>query len=139
MSSASPALPFTVLSEKGEGDGRKRRPRQRVPKPRYREPTEDGCDPERKHQEYDAGQITNAAHLSDAQIRGGKIGESTGGKAMIRDVPQTGIFVEDQEAALDFYTNKLGLELVQDEPYGARWITISPVIEARIVLKKIEL
>ena len=37
---------------------------------------------------------------------------------MIRDVPQTGIFVDDQEAALDFYTNKLGLVKVQDEPYG---------------------
>ena len=47
---------------------------------------------------------------------------------MIRDVPQTGIFVDDQEAALDFYTNKLGLVKVQDEPYGegARWITVSP-------------
>ena len=42
---------------------------------------------------------------------------------MIKDVPLTGIFVNDQEAALDFYTNKLGLELIQDEPYGegARW------------------
>ena len=58
---------------------------------------------------------------------------------MIRDVPQTGIFVEDQEAALDFYTNKLGLELVQDEPYGAGWITVSPVSSrTRIVLKKAE-
>jgi catechol 2,3-dioxygenase-like lactoylglutathione lyase family enzyme len=37
---------------------------------------------------------------------------------MIKDVPLTGIFVNDQEAALDFYTNKLGLEKVQDEPYG---------------------
>ena len=47
---------------------------------------------------------------------------------MIKDVPQTGIFVDDQEAALDFYTNKLGLVKVQDEPYGesARWITVSP-------------
>jgi catechol 2,3-dioxygenase-like lactoylglutathione lyase family enzyme len=60
---------------------------------------------------------------------------------MIKDVPQTGIFVEDQEAALDFYTNKLGLELIQDEPYGegARWITVSPVSSrTRIVLKKAE-
>ena len=37
---------------------------------------------------------------------------------MIKDVPLAGIFVEDQEAALDFYTNKLGLEMVQDQPYG---------------------
>ena len=64
-----------------------------------------------------------------------------GGKAMIKDVPLVGIFVNDQEAALDFYTNKLGLEKVQDEPYGegARWITVSPVgSRTRIVLKKAE-
>lgn len=60
---------------------------------------------------------------------------------MIKNVPLTGVFVKDQEAALDFYTNKLGLELIQDEAYGsdARWITVSPA-EARIkiVLKKAE-
>jgi catechol 2,3-dioxygenase-like lactoylglutathione lyase family enzyme len=61
---------------------------------------------------------------------------------MIKDMPLTGIFVNDQEAALDFYTNKLGLELIQDEPYGesgARWITVSPAeMRIRIVLKKAE-
>jgi lactoylglutathione lyase len=60
---------------------------------------------------------------------------------MIRDVPLTGIFVDDQEAALEFYVGKLGLELVQDEPYGegARWITISPEASGtRIALKKAE-
>ena len=60
---------------------------------------------------------------------------------MIKDVSLTGIFVNDQEAALDFYTNKLGLELIQDEPYGedARWITVSPKgARTRIVLKKAE-
>ena len=47
---------------------------------------------------------------------------------MIRDVPLTGIFVNDQAAALEFYAGKLELELVRDEPYGegARWITVSP-------------
>src|ERR687897_213106 len=64
------------------------------------------------------------------------------GTEMIRDVPLTWIFVNDQEAALDFYTNKLGLELIQDEPYGesgARWITVSPAeMRIRIVLKKAE-
>ena len=58
---------------------------------------------------------------------------------MIKDVPLTRIFVNDQEAALDFYTNKLGLEKLQDEPYGegARWITVSPKgSRTRIVLKK---
>jgi catechol 2,3-dioxygenase-like lactoylglutathione lyase family enzyme len=60
---------------------------------------------------------------------------------MIKDVPLTGIFVNDQEAALDFYTNKLGLEVIQDEPYGesARWITVSPRgTRTRIALKKAE-
>ena len=61
---------------------------------------------------------------------------------MIKDVPLTGIFVGDQEAALDFYTSKLGLEKVEDEPYGesgARWITVRPAgSSTRIVLKKAE-
>ena len=60
---------------------------------------------------------------------------------MIKDVPLTGIFVNDQDAALHFYTNKLGLEKIQDEPYGesARWITVSPAeMRIRIVLKKAE-
>jgi catechol 2,3-dioxygenase-like lactoylglutathione lyase family enzyme len=63
------------------------------------------------------------------------------GTEMIKDVPLTGIFVNDQEAALDFYTNKLGLEKIQDEPYGegARWITVSPAeMRIRIVLKEAE-
>jgi hypothetical protein len=63
------------------------------------------------------------------------------GTEMIKDVPLTGIFVNDQEAALNFYTNKLGLEKVQDESYGesARWITVSPKgARTRIVLKKAE-
>jgi catechol 2,3-dioxygenase-like lactoylglutathione lyase family enzyme len=60
---------------------------------------------------------------------------------MIKDVLLTGIFVKDQGAALEFYTNKLGLEKIQDEPYGesARWITVSPKgARTKIVLKKAE-
>jgi 4-hydroxyphenylpyruvate dioxygenase-like putative hemolysin len=61
---------------------------------------------------------------------------------MITNIQLTGIFVNDQEAALDFHTNKLGLEKVQDELYGeggARWITVSPKeARIRIVLKKAE-
>jgi catechol 2,3-dioxygenase-like lactoylglutathione lyase family enzyme len=62
-------------------------------------------------------------------------------RAVIRDVPLTGVFVNDQEAALDFYTNKLGLEKIEDEPYGpdARWITVSPAgSRIRIALEKAE-
>ena len=58
---------------------------------------------------------------------------------MIKDVPLIGVFVNDQEAAMDFYTEKLGLTKVQDDAYGpeARWITVSPAkSKIRIVLKK---
>ena len=37
---------------------------------------------------------------------------------MIRDVSLTRVFVNDQQAALEFYTEKLGLQKIQDEPYG---------------------
>ena len=60
---------------------------------------------------------------------------------MIKDVPLTGIFVNDQEAALEFYTNKLGLQKIQDEPYGegTHWITVSPVgSRIMIALEKAE-
>jgi hypothetical protein len=60
---------------------------------------------------------------------------------MIKDVPLTGVFVNDQDAALDFYTNKLGLEKFQDEPYGegTRWITVSPAgSRIMIALEKAE-
>jgi lactoylglutathione lyase len=60
---------------------------------------------------------------------------------MIRDVPLTGIFVNDQAAALKFYAGKLKLELVRDEPYceDTRWLTVSPAGSGtRIVLKKAE-
>jgi len=60
---------------------------------------------------------------------------------MIKDVPLTGVFVNDQQAALDFYTEKLGLEKIQDEPYGegTRWITVSPTgSRIMIALEKAE-
>jgi catechol 2,3-dioxygenase-like lactoylglutathione lyase family enzyme len=64
------------------------------------------------------------------------------GAGMIKDVPLIGIFVNNPEAAVDFYTNKLGLKKIQDEPYGeggARWITVSPAeMRISIVLKKAE-
>jgi len=66
---------------------------------------------------------------------------SQGGNEMIKDVPLIGILVDDQEGALDFYTNKLGLQKVQDDAYGpdSRWITVSLAeSKIRIVLKKAE-
>ena len=59
---------------------------------------------------------------------------------MIRDVSLTRVFVNDQQAALEFYTEKLGLQKIQDEPYygeGTRWISVSPVgAKMRILLEK---
>jgi uncharacterized protein (TIGR02246 family) len=66
---------------------------------------------------------------------------SQGGEEMIKDVPLIGILVNDLEGALDFYTNELGLQKVQDKAYGpdSRWITVSPAeSKIRIVLKKAE-
>jgi len=60
---------------------------------------------------------------------------------VIRDVSLTRVFVNNQPAALEFYTEKLGLEKIQDEPYGegTRWITVSPVgATIRILLEKAE-
>ena len=95
--------------------------------------------PVQKREEEDTGFVIQMAGLNqhtETQVKERKDTE------MIKDVPLTGIFVNDQEAALDFYTNKLGLEKIQDEPYGessARWITVSPAeMKIRIVLKKAE-
>jgi uncharacterized protein (TIGR02246 family) len=66
---------------------------------------------------------------------------SQGGEEMIKDVPLIGILVNDLDGALDFYTNELGLQKVQDKAYGpdSRWITVSPAeSKIRIVLKKAE-
>jgi hypothetical protein len=60
---------------------------------------------------------------------------------MIKDVPLTGIFVDDQEAALDFSPASSGWRRSRTSPTarGARWITVSPAeMRIRIVLKKAE-
>jgi predicted enzyme related to lactoylglutathione lyase len=60
---------------------------------------------------------------------------------MISAVSLTRVFVNDQQAALEFYTEKLSLQKIQDEPYGegTRWITVSPVgAKIRILLEKAE-
>ena len=47
---------------------------------------------------------------------------------MITKVKLMGICVKDQEKALDFYTNKLGFEVLSNEPMGEkmRWIEVAP-------------
>ena len=43
---------------------------------------------------------------------------------MITRASTAGIYVSDQDRALDFYTGKLGFEKLTDDPMegGARWI-----------------
>lgn len=47
---------------------------------------------------------------------------------MITTASTVGIYVSDQDRALDFYANKLGFEKLVDEPMGggSRWIEVAP-------------
>lgn len=47
---------------------------------------------------------------------------------MITRLGHTPIYVLDQDVALDFYVNKLGLDVNTDAPMGdaGRWLTVSP-------------
>ena len=58
---------------------------------------------------------------------------------MIKRVGTVSIFVEDQDRAKAFYTEKLGMELISDDPLwpGAdvRWLSVAPAgAETRITL-----
>lgn len=56
---------------------------------------------------------------------------------MIPQACTVGIYVSDQDRALEFYTDKLGLEKRADEPMGGgpRWIEVAPTgAETRLVL-----
>ena len=58
-------------------------------------------------------------------------------RVMITNIAVAGVFVSDQEKALEFYTTKLGFETCADEPMGPseRWIEFAPPGAAtRIVL-----
>jgi predicted enzyme related to lactoylglutathione lyase len=58
---------------------------------------------------------------------------------MITHVKLVGLFVRDQDSALDFYSNKLGFEVLANEPYGdgARWIEVAPPgAQTRLALSK---
>jgi predicted enzyme related to lactoylglutathione lyase len=47
---------------------------------------------------------------------------------MIKKVAKAGVYVSDQQRALDFYTDVLGFRLVTDQPMGeeSRWIEVAP-------------
>jgi predicted enzyme related to lactoylglutathione lyase len=56
---------------------------------------------------------------------------------MITKASTAGIYVSDQDQALDFYTNKLGFEKLTDEPMesDAHWIEVAPAgAQTRLVL-----
>src|SRR5215469_2842370 len=59
---------------------------------------------------------------------------------MIQKLSHATLFVEDQDAAKDFYVNKLGFESRMDEKMdnGFRWLTVAPKAqqELQIVLMK---
>ena len=61
---------------------------------------------------------------------------------MIKNLSHTTIYVLDQAKAIDFYANKLGLEIRTDMPLGDdnRWITVGPrdQPELEIVLYKLQ-
>ncbi len=47
---------------------------------------------------------------------------------MIKYIHSAAVCVRDQDAAVDFYVNKLGFEKRRDDPFGeeSRWIEIGP-------------
>jgi len=46
---------------------------------------------------------------------------------VITGVSNVVLYVDDQERAKDFWTEKMGFDLVQDSPYGdERWIEVTP-------------
>jgi lactoylglutathione lyase len=58
---------------------------------------------------------------------------------MITNIAVVGVFVSDQDKALDFYVSKLGFEKRADEPMGdgQRWVEVAPPgAQTRIVLSR---
>jgi catechol 2,3-dioxygenase-like lactoylglutathione lyase family enzyme len=60
---------------------------------------------------------------------------------MIQKLSHATLFVEDQDAAKDFYVNKLGFDVRMDETMdnGFRWLTVAPKgqPDLQIVLMKV--
>jgi catechol 2,3-dioxygenase-like lactoylglutathione lyase family enzyme len=59
---------------------------------------------------------------------------------MIQKMSHTTIYVLDQDAAKDFYVDKLGFELKADysAPNGFRWLTVAPKGQAEIEIALIK-
>ncbi|TDD55512.1 VOC family protein [Saccharopolyspora elongata] len=55
----------------------------------------------------------------------GRCSPSGGRKTVLAGLASVTIFVTDQDKAVDFYTNKLGLELRRDDAFGPiRWVEV---------------
>ena len=61
---------------------------------------------------------------------------------MIQRISHTGIYVLDQDAALDFYVNKLGFEIRDDHTMdnGFRWLTVGAKAQPdlNLILMKVD-
>jgi catechol 2,3-dioxygenase-like lactoylglutathione lyase family enzyme len=61
---------------------------------------------------------------------------------MIQRLSHTGIYVLDQDAAREFYVNRLGFELRMDHTMdgGYRWLTVGPKTQPdlQIILQKVD-
>jgi predicted enzyme related to lactoylglutathione lyase len=59
---------------------------------------------------------------------------------MIQRMSFSSIFVSDHDTAIDFYVNKLGFELTEDQTLGTgfRWVTVKPKgqTELHLILMK---
>lgn len=60
---------------------------------------------------------------------------------MKQSIGQVAILVQDYDAAIDFYVNRLGFTLVEDTPIeaqGKRWVVVAPPgsIESRLLLAR---
>ncbi len=56
---------------------------------------------------------------------------------MITNIKTVAVYVSDQEVALRFYTEKLGFEVVRNQPMGPRgnWIEVAPAgAQTRMVM-----
>lgn len=56
---------------------------------------------------------------------------------MIRQIATVGVYVEDQEKSLEFWTGKLGFEVYANKEMGpnAKWIEVGPInVQTRLVI-----
>src|SRR6185437_8573740 len=70
--------------------------------------------------------LPHRGHVHDSPVVIGVVTTTTGGTAMLEKVFYTSVLVSDQDRALDFYTNVLGLEkrVENPTPDGPRFLTV---------------